>query len=92
VISGAEAAFRALAYAPGHGWMLWIYRSIPGAGLIAEQIYRFIARHRSAFSFGTRCLIGTQRELPSYALTRNLFLKGLALVYLAAFASLSGPR
>ncbi len=77
IYSGAEAVFRTLERAPAFAWALWAYRRIPGMAPLANWGYRFIARHRSGLG-------GAE----SYLLTRTLFLRGLALVYGIAFASL----
>lgn len=46
VYEGAEAAFQAMALAPGHGHWLWMYENVPGARWIFDTGYRFIAGHR----------------------------------------------
>lgn len=43
---GAAAVFRALAFVPGHGLWLRLYRRVPGFAAASEGGYRFIARHR----------------------------------------------
>ena len=43
---GAEAVFRTLAYAPRHGWPLWLYQKLPGFAGAAEVCYELVARHR----------------------------------------------
>ena len=86
---GAEAAFRALAYAPGHGFPLWLYRRVPGFAPVAEAAYRVVARHRPLFSAVTRLLWGEHVVAPGAARTNALFLRGMGVVYLAAFASLA---
>ncbi|MBI4383830.1 MAG: DUF393 domain-containing protein [Nitrospinae bacterium] len=48
VYTGAEAVFRALAHAPGMGWTLAAYRSVPGFAVTAERVYRFVARRRGS--------------------------------------------
>ena len=47
---GAEATFRALAYARGGGWSLWLYRHVPGFATASEWGYRIVARNRGALS------------------------------------------
>ena len=88
VYGGAEAVFRTLAHAPRMGWLLWMYRRIPGFPASAEWIYRFIAEHRGIFSALTRWLWGEHEERPEYQFTRWLFLRMLGAVYLIAFISL----
>lgn len=50
VSSGAEAVFRTLAFAPGRGWLLWLYLKIPGFAWLSEALYAFVASHRNFFS------------------------------------------
>ncbi len=47
---GAEAAFRALAYARSFGWPLWLYLRLPGFAAASEWGYRIVARNRGALS------------------------------------------
>lgn len=90
VYQGAEAVFRSLAHAPGQSWMLWIYQHLPGAAVLCESLYRLVAAHRSLAYRLTVVLWGKRLAPPSYDLTRWVFLRLLALAYLAAFWSLSG--
>ena len=62
VYQGAEAVFRTLSYAPRRGWMLWIYRYLPGMSLVSELCYRLVARHRGMASTWTRYLPGPWRH------------------------------
>ena len=86
--SGAEAVFRLMAHLPGKSWPLWLYEHVPAVAFVSELCYRFIAQHRSFFYRVTRLLWGKQVQPASHALTRSLFLRGLALTYLIAFISL----
>jgi predicted DCC family thiol-disulfide oxidoreductase YuxK len=88
VHEGAEAVFRALAYAPFRGWPLWAYSHVPFAKAISERLYRLVAGHRVAFSRLTRWLWGSSVERPSHILTRWLYLRLLGCVFLIAFVSL----
>ncbi len=56
VYEGAEAVFRTLAYNPNYGWPLWLYRRVPGVAMVAEFLYRFVARRRAAFNRLTQWL------------------------------------
>ena len=47
----AEAVFRSLAYAPGHGAGLWLYRRVPLFASLSEAAYRFVAGHRPLFTW-----------------------------------------
>src|SRR5688572_15211841 len=48
VASAAKASFLTLSHAPGHAFWWWLYRYIPGFALIAELIYKLIAKNRDA--------------------------------------------
>jgi hypothetical protein len=67
---------------------LMAYKHIPGVRLLSEIAYRIVARNRRTFSALTRWIWGPSTEPPTWLLGRWLFLRGLALVYLAAFLSL----
>jgi len=88
VISGAEAAFRALAENPDADWFHDWYRHSRVFADISEKAYGLVARNRRIFSFLTRLGWGRHVERPAHFLVRWIFLRGLALVYLAAFVSL----
>lgn len=85
---GAEAVFRALAARPALGWMLWAYEHVPMVSPVTETVYRWVARHRMTASKLTNVMWGNDLTPSSYVLTRDLFLRALALIYLIAFASL----
>ena len=88
VYSGAEAVFRCLAKNPKRQWGLRAYQRSPAFARFTGWAYRLVADHRMFFSLLTRMSWGRHVEKPSLILTRWLFLRGLGLVYLAAFASL----
>ena len=88
VFSGAQAVVRALAEVPGRGGWLVAYRRIPGFAGISELGYRLIANHRNLASRFTGLLWGGVTAKPTYARASALFLRILALSYLAAFVSL----
>jgi predicted DCC family thiol-disulfide oxidoreductase YuxK len=88
VYRGAEAVFRALAYHPNGHWLLDWYRHSTIFARATESAYRFVAGHRPFFSFLTRLGWGRHVEPPTHFLVRGLFLRSLALIYLAAFVSL----
>lgn len=50
VLSGADAVFKSLSYAPGKSWTYRLYRIIPGFAWLSGFIYNFVARNRSFFS------------------------------------------
>ncbi|HXB57963.1 MAG TPA: lipase maturation factor family protein [Candidatus Acidoferrales bacterium] len=88
VISGAEAVFRALAKNPKTHWPQHLYESSAAISGITEGAYKFVASHRTAFSYVTRFLWGRHVEQPDYFLTRWVFLRALGVIYLVAFISL----
>jgi predicted DCC family thiol-disulfide oxidoreductase YuxK len=84
--SGAEAVFRVLA-AGGRTAALACYRHLPGCSRLSEAAYRFVTRHRAgAYRLAKLCW-GRERYPAQYHLVSWLFLRSLALIYLAAFAS-----
>jgi predicted DCC family thiol-disulfide oxidoreductase YuxK len=87
VRSGAHAVFRVLALVPGKSWMLWLYLHVPGFAVIAELVYRVIARHRSFCYWATRALWGIPIELETFDIASWLFLRTLGAIYLVAFTS-----
>jgi predicted DCC family thiol-disulfide oxidoreductase YuxK len=87
VSRGAEAVCRALAIA-GRSAPLFLYQHLPGCSQVSEAIYRQVARRRQLFSHLTEWLWGAAAPPSTWWLSRWIFLKGLALVYLAAFVSL----
>ncbi len=88
VFSGAEAVVRALAEVPGRSHWLAMYRGIPGVRAVTDAAYRIIADHRNAAFRVTRLLWGTVAEKPTYFRASSIFVRLLALCYLAAFVSL----
>ena len=87
--SGAAATYRALRYAPGRRAWWWAYAHLPGFALASEAGYRFFARRREMLSRLTNVLWGRSLEPPRYDIVTWLFLRGLGLIYFAAFASLA---
>jgi predicted DCC family thiol-disulfide oxidoreductase YuxK len=87
VSRGAEAVFRTLAHA-GRSLPLTAYRHLPGFAALSEWGYRQVADHRNLASRLVSLLFGDRVGPPGSRLTRFVFLRLLALVYLAAFLSL----
>jgi len=85
--SGADAVVRALAHVPGRSHWRWIYERVPGARAVTDALYRAIADHRGAATRVTRLLWGSVPE-KTYFRASSLFVRLLALCYLAAFLSL----
>ncbi len=89
VYSGAAATFRLLSYAPASGAWWWLYRHVPGFAPLSEAAYRFISGRRGLLTYATHLLWGRTLEPARYDLVSALFLRGLGLIYLAAFVSLA---
>ncbi|HUL41931.1 MAG TPA: lipase maturation factor family protein [Burkholderiales bacterium] len=85
--SAAEASFLTLSHARGKGIWLALYRNLPGFAAVSEWTYAFIASHRPAFHRLSLLLWGHDYAPPSFGLVSWLFLRGIALIYLAAFVS-----
>lgn len=89
VLAGAAATFRLLSYAPGRSAWWWLYRHVPGVAPLSELAYRFLSGHRGLLAAATRTLWGRTLEPERYDLVSWLFLRGLGLIYVAAFVSLA---
>jgi predicted DCC family thiol-disulfide oxidoreductase YuxK len=89
VTSGAAATFRLLSFAPGRRTWWWLYRHVPGFAPLSEAAYRFISTRRGLLTRGTHLLWGRTLEPARYDLVSWLFLRGLGLIYLAAFLSVA---
>jgi len=87
VTSGARAAFEVLALG-GHG-RLWTacYQRLPLFGKLSETLYRIVAANRERCYRLSKVLFGTRLRPLSLSLTIWIYLRLLALVYLAAFVS-----
>jgi lipase maturation factor 1 len=88
VTQGAEAVYRSLARAPGRGWMLALYRRLPGFAAASEALYRLVAAHRPAFDRLTTLLWGAHLVPPGRRFTAWIFLRLVGVTYLIAFLSL----
>jgi len=89
VYSGAAATFRLLSYAPSRGAWWWLYRHVPGFAGLSEWAYSFLSRRRGLLAGATHLLWGRTLEPERYDLVSWLFLRGLGLIYVAAFVSLA---
>ena len=87
VQKGAHAVFSLLSLLPEKRWMLWLYTHVPGFALIAEMVYRVVARHRSLCYWATRALWGIPIQVETFGVASWLFLRTLGAVYLIAFVS-----
>jgi predicted DCC family thiol-disulfide oxidoreductase YuxK len=89
VLAGAAATFKLLTYARGRALWWWLYAHVPGFAPLSEAAYAFLSTRRGLLARLTHLLWGRNLEPESYALVAWLFLRGLGLVYLAAFLSLA---
>jgi predicted DCC family thiol-disulfide oxidoreductase YuxK len=88
VSRGAEAVFRSLAYAPGHGFWLSLYLHLPLFWPISEAAYAWTANHRPPLFRLTRVLWGPHVAPPGERLTTAIFLRVLGAIFAIAFVSL----
>jgi hypothetical protein len=94
---GAEAAFGVLKNAAPErtgvrllgSMLLGAYRSLGVFRKIADASYAAVARNRRIASKLTEVFWGEHFARPSYAYSRGLWIRGIGLLYLVAFASLS---
>ncbi len=86
-LSGAGAVFRSLTSNRFLSWFNWIYNRIRLFRILSESVYSFIAANRNFFSKVTKLLWGNNTELPSYHISRWLFLKFIAVIYCIGFTS-----
>ena len=89
VYSGAGATFRMLSYAPSKRAWWWLYGHAPGFAALSEAAYRFISGNRWLLTHATHLLWGRTLKPERYDLVSALFLRGLGLIYFAAFVSLA---
>ncbi len=76
-----------LALAPRLRAWLWCYRHVPLFALIAEAMYRLVARHRGAAYALARPLFGARLLPADYQRTAGLVTRGIGLAALCAFLS-----
>ncbi len=89
ILSGAAATFRLLSFAPARGGWWWLYRKVPTFAGLSEWAYAFLSRRRGLLAGATHLLGGRSLEPERYDLVAWLFLRGLGLIYVAAFVSLA---
>ena len=85
---GAGAVFGALAYSGHHRWAFFLYRVVPGFGLVSEWVYRWVASHRTPLLRITEWIWGRHLVPPGERFTVWIFLRLLASIYGIAFVSL----
>ena len=89
ITAGAEAVYRALAYAKNKKWLYWMYRNVPGCRPLSDGFYQLVARNRSTFSTLTKLFWGNDVAPATFVISSWLFLRLLAIIYLIAFWSLT---
>jgi predicted DCC family thiol-disulfide oxidoreductase YuxK/uncharacterized membrane protein YphA (DoxX/SURF4 family) len=89
VFRGAHAVFRSLSEGGRHRFLLRLYEKFSGFADVTEMLYEEVALHRTFLSHLDSIYSGTGTTPASYIGVRFLFLRGLALIYLIAFASLA---
>jgi predicted DCC family thiol-disulfide oxidoreductase YuxK len=80
-ISGAAAVFALWKLDRSTAWWAWLSEKAPGFHPLTERLYRFIASHRTGVSRVQRW-VGRGEE---HALTSQIFLRGLGVVWFWAF-------
>lgn len=88
VYRGAQAVLRSLAEAGKERWLFGLYERIPAFAELAELFYEEVATHREFLSKVDRIYSGPGILPLRHIWVRFIFLRGLALIYLIAFASL----
>jgi predicted DCC family thiol-disulfide oxidoreductase YuxK len=88
VTRGAAAVFRAMALADHRRWPWRLYQHFIPFAFVSERLYALVAAHRTAADRIDRFLLGSGTEPARYDLTRQIFLRALAVVYAIAFLSL----
>jgi len=87
IYRAAEAVFRSLACGRRQ-WPLMLYEKVPGFARLSEIAYDFVSRHRELASKLTRLLWGRDVRVPTYFVSRRIFLRAVGLTYCIAFVSL----
>jgi lipase maturation factor 1 len=88
ITRGAGAVFRAWALAGHRRWPWGLYQKFFLFAAISNGVYATVAAHRTAADRIDRLLLGPGTEPTRHDLTRQIFLRGLAIVYAIAFLSL----
>ena len=86
---GAHAVLQGLAAGKAHRWLFRLYWKFPHFADLAELFYEEVSAHRMFLSHLDGIYSGFAAAPSTYIGVRFLFLRGLALIYLIAFASLA---
>jgi predicted DCC family thiol-disulfide oxidoreductase YuxK len=85
---GAQAVFRAWALADHRCWTWRLYEKLVAFRFVSDRAYALVESHRNAADRIDRFLLGRQTQPTRYDLTRQIFLRALAVIYAIAFLSL----
>ena len=88
-VTGARAVLSVVRTSAAGRFLIFLYDRLAGFRATAEGLYRMVAGHRDEMHLLTRVLWGRSVVPPGYAVTRWLFLRGMAVIYAVAFASLA---
>ncbi len=88
--SGAHAVFRLLTISGSNRWRFvrWLYDRVPAFARLTENTYAWVSAKRGYASRITRALWADELQRPHYFIVRWAFLRGLALIYFVAIASI----
>jgi predicted DCC family thiol-disulfide oxidoreductase YuxK len=86
--SGADAVFRMFEIVPWLRRWVGFFTAIPGFLAASRIAYRFVARNRTFLSLLTRFAWGLDPSLTTFAFSRQIFARGLGLIFFCAFLSL----
>ncbi|MAT81744.1 MAG: hypothetical protein CMJ29_08880 [Phycisphaerae bacterium] len=87
-VNGAEAIFEVMDRVDLRSWPLWLYRHLAIFRWPCDLGYRMVAGHRNAAGIGAKLLWGKFQIPSTTLLTRRIFLRLLAVIYLIAFISI----
>jgi len=87
VSSGAKATYMLYRGIHPYSILSFLYKYLPGFGLLSETGYRFFSGHRGLLAFITHLFWGRHFRPPEYSLVTRIFLIALGLIYFSAFFS-----
>ena len=80
-VTGARAVLSVVRTSAAGRFLIFLYDRLAGFRATAEGLYRMVAGHRDEMHLLTRVLWGRSVVPPGYAVTRWLFLRGMAVIY-----------
>ena len=87
VTKGARATYGLYSDIHPYSILLYLYRYLPGFGILSEIFYNVFSKHRGILAFITHLFWGRDFKPPQFQLISWLYLRLLGLVYLVAFVS-----